>query len=540
MSFETPTPYNEPVLPYSPGSKEKIEVKDELNRQLGACKEIPLCINGNAGSSTETSDVLVPHQKSKVIAKAQNITKEEVSQAIDVCCAAQKEWSLLPWQDRAAVFLKAADLLAGKYRAEMNAATMLGQSKTIHQAEIDAACELADFFRFNARYMEEIQQEGPGSAKTMWNRSEPRGLEGFVYAIAPFNFTSIVVNLAASPAMMGCSVLWKPATTSMHSSEVGMRILTEAGLPDGVINMVHGDPKLISSVALHHPDLAGIHFTGSTPTFNYLWSTVGQNIDKYKTYPRVVGETGGKDFVFAHPSAHVEHLVYSLVRGAFEYQGQKCSAASRAYIPKSIWPQVKEQIVGVTKTLKMGDVSDFTNFMGAVIDDRSFTKIKGYIDHAQSSNDADVICGGTCDDSEGYFVEPTIIEAKVPTYKSMVEEIFGPVLSIYVYDDAKLDETMKICDSSTQYALTGAIFAQDRYSLNHMSQALRNAAGNFYLNDKPTGAVVGQQPFGGSRASGTNDKAGSKLNLLRWTSMRSIKENFVPLTDYKYPFMAES
>ncbi len=433
--------------------------------------------------------------------------------------------------------MKAAELLAGKYRAVINAATMLGQSKTCHQAEIDASCELIDFFRFNVAFAERIYSEQPQSARGIWNRSEVRGLEGFIYAIAPFNFTSIAVNLPAAPALMGCSVLWKPAPTSLLSAWVGMQILEEAGLPPGVINMVVGDPAMISSVALAHPELSGIHFTGSTSVFNMLWKTVGQNIDQYKTYPRLVGETGGKDFVFAHPSAGVQELVTGLIRGAFEFQGQKCSAASRAYIPQSLWPAVKEGLLATAEQIKVGDPTDFTNFMGAVIDQKAFTKIKSYIDDAKQSKDARIIFGGQCDSSVGYFIQPTIIEALDPHYRSMKEEIFGPVLSIYVYDDAHLEEALVLCDTATPYALTGAIYAKDRRVIAQLTKALQHSAGNFYINDKPTGAVVGQQPFGGSRASGTNDKAGSIWNLLRWCSHRTIKENFHPITDFRYPYM---
>jgi 1-pyrroline-5-carboxylate dehydrogenase len=423
----------------------------------------------------------------------------------------------------------------------MNAATMLGQSKTAFQAEIDAACELIDFWRFNVHFMREIYQEQPLSAPGMWNRSVARGLEGFVYAVTPFNFTSIALNLATAPALMGCTVLWKPAHTSMLSSWLGMQILEEAGLPPGVINLVAGDPRMVSSRVLPHRDLAGLHFTGSTGTFNTLWKQVAQNLDSYRAYPRLVGETGGKDFVFAHPSADVGALVTALVRGAFEYQGQKCSAASRAYVPKSLWKEVKERLVAETSELKLGDPEDFRNFMGAVIDQRSFEKIKGYIEAVKrDGNAAQILAGGECDDKTGWFVRPTVIEAKDPTYRTMCEEIFGPVLTVHVYDDGKLDDTLSLCERTSPYALTGAIFARDRAALDHMTTRLEHAAGNFYINDKPTGAVVGQQPFGGARSSGTNDKAGSKLNLLRWMSSRTIKETFVPPTSYRYPYLDEA
>jgi 1-pyrroline-5-carboxylate dehydrogenase len=464
---------------------------------------------------------------------------KETQMAIDACSKARKSWAALPWEERAAVFLKAADLLATKYRSKMNATTMLSQSKTIFQAEIDSACELIDFFRFNAHFAEQIYRQQPYSPAGQWNRLTARGLEGFVYAIAPFNFTSISVNLAAAPAIMGCSVLWKPAATATLSSWIGMQILEEAGLPPGVINFIPGNAAEISKIAMSHKELAGIHFTGSTSTFNMLWQSVGSNLANYGAYPRLVGETGGKDFVFAHSSADVDMLVVALVRGAFEYQGQKCSAASRAYIPKSIWPKVKERLVAMTEELKMGDVEDFTNFVGAVIDERSFNRIKSYIDNAKADSSCKVIAGGQCDSSRGFFIRPTIIETTDPKSKTMVEEIFGPVLTVYAYDDKDLDTALSLCDTATPYALTGAIFAKDRHVISRLSLALENAAGNFYINDKPTGAVVGQQPFGGARASGTNDKAGSVYNLLRWVNHRTIKENFLPIVDYRYPFMAE-
>jgi 1-pyrroline-5-carboxylate dehydrogenase len=422
----------------------------------------------------------------------------------------------------------------------MNAATMLGQSKTIYQAEIDAACELIDFFRFNVQFAEHIYRQQPFSPPGQWNRLTARGLEGFVYAVAPFNFTSISVNLAAAPAIMGCTTLWKPAATGTLSSWIGMQVLEEAGLPPGVINFLPGHAPEISKVVLGHRDLSGIHFTGSTATFNLLWESVGSNLSKYASYPRLVGETGGKDFVFAHNSADIDMLVVALVRGAFEYQGQKCSAASRAYIPKSIWPKIKEKLIAMTEELKMGDVEDFTNFVGAVIDERSFNKIKSYIDHAKSDSAYKIIAGGQADSTKGFFIRPTVIETTNPKSKTMVEEIFGPVLTVYVYDDKDFEDALKLCDEGTPYALTGAIFAKDRRTIHHMTSVLENAAGNFYINDKPTGAVVGQQPFGGARASGTNDKAGSMYNLLRWVNHRTLKENFLPIVDYRYPFMAES
>ncbi|RZA16068.1 MAG: L-glutamate gamma-semialdehyde dehydrogenase [Proteobacteria bacterium] len=534
---QTPIPKNEPVLGYLPGSPERVALKEELRRQKAEKIQIPLTINGKKEFRKETFSVVIPHNHSHVLADVSQATKEDVNSAVNAALAARKDWSRLPWEARAAVFLKAADLLAGKYRARMNAATMLGQSKSAHQAEIDSACELIDFFRFNAHFAEKIYREQPESLPGMWNRSVARGLEGFVYAITPFNFTSIAVNLPIAPALMGCTVVWKPAHTSMHAAAVGLEILEEAGLPAGVINMVPGDAPTISNILLKHPELSGIHFTGSTATFNHLWKEVANNLDGYKNYPRIVGETGGKDFVFAHPSADAQQLVTGLVRGAFEYQGQKCSAASRAYVPKSLWSEVEPKLVATVKELKVGDVEDFENFMGAVIDKRSFDRIKGYIDEAKSSKDAKILVGGECDDKKGYFVHPTIILAQNPTFRSMTEEIFGPVLTIYVYDDKDIEQAIKLCDESSPYALTGAIYAKDRHAINALSEAFEHTAGNFYINDKPTGAVVGQQPFGGARRSGTNDKAGSVWNLMRWVSNRTIKENFQPYTDYRYPFM---
>ena len=540
-TFRIDTPANEPILSYTPGSPERKSLKDELARQSQNIVEIPLYINGECIYTGKTVDVVSPSNHGLVLAKCHQAEASHAKQAIEASLGARKKWAALGWEDRAAVFMKAAELISTKYRAKINAATMLGQGKTAHQAEIDAACELIDFLRFNAHYMTKIYQEQPWSPTgDLWNKSVARGLEGFVYAITPFNFTAIALNLATAPAMMGCSVVWKPAPTSMLSSWIGMEILEEAGLPKGVINMVPGDPVAVSSEVLPHPEMSGIHFTGSTATFNMLWGEVGKNVGRYNSYPRIVGETGGKDFVFAHPSADVETLTTALIRGSFEFQGQKCSAASRAYIPASIWQDVKERLVSQVAEIKMGDVTDFTNFVSAVIDQRSFDKIKSYIDDAKSSGDAEILVGGTCDDSKGYFVSPTVIQAKTPQYKSMVEEIFGPVLTVYVYEDSKIDETLEICDTSTRYALTGAIFAKDRGVISELTQRLEHAAGNFYINDKPTGAVVGQQPFGGGRASGTNDKAGSMFNLLRWVSHRTIKESFTPPSSYQYPFMEES
>lgn len=538
--FSAPTPMNESVKSYAPGSTEKRDVKKSLADMKTSPIKIPLVIGGEHIFTSKVGKITCPHDKSINLGSFSQGGAKEAQLAIEASLKARKHWAALPWEDRAAVFLKAADLLATKYRARMNAATMLGQSKTIFQAEIDAACELIDFFRFNVHFAEQIYRQQPISAPGTWNRLSARGLEGFVYAIGPFNFTSISINLATTPALMGCSVLWKPAATAVFGSWIGMEILEEAGLPPGVINFLPGDAAEISSIALNHRELAGVHFTGSTNTFNNIWQTVGNNISKYSSYPRLVGETGGKDFVFAHHSADIEMLAVALVRGAFEYQGQKCSAASRAYIPRSIWPKLKDKLVALTEELKMGDPEDFTNFVSAVIDERAFNKIKNYIEQAKADSACKVIAGGQCDSSKGYFIRPTIIETTNAKSTTMVEEIFGPVLTVFVYDDKDFDATLKLCDESTPYALTGAIFAKDRHTIHYMSSALENAAGNFYVNDKPTGAVVGQQPFGGARASGTNDKAGSVYNLLRWVNHRTIKENYLPIVDYRYPFMAES
>jgi 1-pyrroline-5-carboxylate dehydrogenase len=538
--FRVPPPVNEPVKNYAPGSPEKTEIKAELAIQWQKTVEIPLVIGGEHVHTAATTAVTSPQDHGHVIAKSAQCHAEHVKKAIHAAVETQKSWNRLPWEERAAVFLKAADLLCTKYRSKMNAATMIGQSKTVYQAEIDAACELADFWRFNVHFMSELYADQPISSPGIWNRTIARGLEGFVFAVTPFNFSSIAVNLATAPALMGCGVVWKPAPTAMLSAWVGMEILEEAGLPPGVVNMVSGDASMIGELCLQDPHLAGVHFTGSTATFNRMWQTVGQNISKYKSYPRIVGETGGKDFIFAHASADVEGLVTALIRGAFEFQGQKCSAASRAYIPKSLWPKVKEQLLAETASLRVGDPRDFSNFMGAVIDERAFQNIKGYIDHARSASNVKILAGGQYDCSKGWFVQPTVIETEDPAYRTMCEEIFGPVLTIFVYDDRHFQETLTLCEKTSPYALTGAIFARDRGVIHQMSQALENAAGNFYVNDKCTGAVVGQQPFGGGRASGTNDKAGSKLNLARWMSVRTVKEVFVAPTRYEYPFMKES
>ena len=539
-TFTPPLPINEPVKSYAPGSPEKVELKRRLESMRNENVEIPLVIGGKEVRTGKTENCVEPHDHRHGLGKYHKGGAKEIESAVAAANAAWKSWSETPFEARAAVFLKAAELLAGPWRAELNASTMLGQSKTVFQAEIDAACELIDFWRFNVHYLDKIQRDQPQSGPQMWNRLEYRPLEGFVVAITPFNFTSIAGNLPTAPALCGNTVLWKPASSAIHSAHVIMRLLEEAGLPPGVINFVPCSGSDVSKVALAHPDFVGVHFTGSTEVFNGIWRTCGEHLDAYGGYPRLVGETGGKDFVFAHPSADVAALETALVRGAFEYQGQKCSAASRAYIPQSLWPKLKDRLVATVKSLKMGDPKDFTNFMAAVIDAGSFTKISGYIDEAKKSPDAEILVGGKCDGTQGWFIEPTVIVAKDPKYRSMREEIFGPVLSIWVYPDAQLDEALTRCDEDSPYGLTGAIFARDRAAIEALSTRLRHSAGNFYVNDKPTGAVVGQQPFGGARASGTNDKAGSQLNLIRWLSPRTIKENFVPPRDHAYPHMREA
>ncbi len=536
---QVPTPVNEPVRSYAPGSSEKLSLKKRLVAMLGERIEIPLIIGGREVKTGRTSTAVCPHDHGHILADFHQAGSDEVEQAIAASQKAWRGWSEMAWEDRAAVFLKAADLLAGPWRDTVNAATMLNQSKTVFQAEIDAACELIDFWRFNVHYMRQLYTEQPGSVSGLWDQLEYRALEGFVFAVAPFNFTSISGNLPTAPAIMGNVALWKPASTSVVSSYYLMRLLEAAGLPAGVINFVPGRGAAVGDPVLASPHLAGIHFTGSTGTFQAMWETIGRNIKTYRSYPRIVGETGGKDFVFAHPSASVEPWVTALVRGSFEYQGQKCSAASRAYIPKSLWPRVSAGLKEQVETIAMGSPMDFRNFMAAVIDRRAFAKHSEAIARARASSDAEVLCGGGCDESSGFFIEPTVIVASDPHYETMREELFGPILTIYVYDDEDLQGALELCDTTSDYALTGAIFADDRAALVDMSKVLRHAAGNFYINDKPTGAVVGQQPFGGGRASGTNDKAGSVFNLLRWTSQRTIKETFVPPTDYRYPFMAE-
>ena len=536
--FSVPVPRNEPVLAYTPGSQERKTLRAQLDRMAGEVIEITPRIGGRRVTTGRTADAVMPHDHRHVLAVWHKAGASEVQRAIDAAGAAHREWSRLPWQDRAAIFLKAADLLAGPYRMILNAATMLGQSKTAHQAEIDAACELIDFWRFNVAWAEEIYRQQPLSSPGAWNRLEHRALEGFVFAVTPFNFTSVGGNLPTAPAILGNTVVWKPASSALYSAHFIMEILEAAGLPPGVINMVPGAGAEVGDPVLASPALAGIHFTGSTATFQGMWETVGRNIRRYRSYPRIVGETGGKDFVFAHASADVPSLVTALTRGAFEYQGQKCSAASRAFVPASLWAEVRDRLLRQVAEIRVGDPTDFTNFMGAVIDANAFSTIKGYVDFARQSPDAEILAGGGYDDGKGYFVEPTVVLAKRPGLKLMREEIFGPVLTVWVYEDRDLDTALEICDSGSPYALTGAVFARDRAAVVRIADALTHAAGNFYVNDKPTGAVVGQQPFGGARASGTNDKAGSVLNLLRWVSPRAIKETFVPPTDFRYPFMA--
>ncbi len=540
--FQVPTPINEPIKSYAPNSVEKKLLKAELERQKKANIEVPIYIGNEKIKTNKTAEIKAPHDHALLIGKFHKASADHAKMAITKALQAREKWSETSWEDRAAIFLKAADMLAqSPWRERMNAATMLGQSKNPFQAEIDAACELIDFWKFNVHYMTQIYKDQPYSPNLNWNKVEYRPLEGFVFAVTPFNFTSIAANLPTAPALMGNVVVWKPASTSMLSSYYIMELLKEAGLPDGVINMIPGSGEEIGSVIFSHPEFSGLHFTGSTNTFRQMWKTIGENLGNniYKHYPRIVGETGGKDFIITHNDVDPKAVAVAMVRGAFEFQGQKCSAASRAYIPRSIWNEVKTHAINMTKEMTVGDICDFRTFIGAVIDKKSFDNIKSYVDHAKNSNDMQIIVGGKCDDSKGYFIYPTIVETKNPKCKLMEEEIFGPVLTVYVYEDNKLDETLKLVDETSPYALTGAIFAKDRYVIEKMSKALRNAAGNFYINDKPTGAVVGQQPFGGARASGTNDKAGSYLNLLRFVSMRTIKENFVPPTEYGYPHLKE-
>ncbi len=535
--FEIRKPVNEPIFTYAKGTPQR----EELTRKLAEMKkdtlEIPCIIGGKEIKTGNMGQCVEPHNKSNILANYHIAGPGEIKMAIDAALCAKREWENMPWEHRVAIFLKAAQLISTKYRMTLNAATMLGQSKNAYQAEIDSACELIDFLRFNAYFLSEIYKEQPLSVPEHWNRVEYRALEGFVAAVTPFNFTAIAGNLNASPAICGNTLVWKPSSTSVYSNYFVMRIFQEAGLPAGVINFVPSKGVEFGEIVFRHPELAGIHFTGSTQVFKTMWKTLGENIENSKYYPRLVGETGGKDFVFAHKSADVTALATALICGSFEYQGQKCSAASRAYIPRSIWPEVEAKLKDSVAKIKVGDVSDFTNLVNAVIDANAFNSIKSYIEHAKASSDAEVIIGGGCNDSKGYFVEPTVIVAKKHDYKTMLEEIFGPVLTVFVYDDKDYEETLAICAGSCSYALTGAIFSQDRNEISRMERALVDAAGNFYINDKPTGAVVGQQPFGGARGSGTNDKAGSKLNLYRWISARSMKETFNPPVSFEYPFM---
>ena len=539
--FKIPTAINETVLDYAAGSKEKIELKIALANGRSQVIDIPMYINGKEIRTGKTQAIFPPHDRHHQIGVFHRGDAEHVHLAIEAALAAKPMWENMPWEQRAAIFLKAADLLAGPYRAKMNAATMLAQSKNAYQAEIDAACELIDFLRFNVQYMSEIYADQPSAnSKGIWNRLEHRPLEGFTFALTPFNFTAIAANLPSSMAMMGNVVVWKPAFTQIYSAKVIMDLFKEAGLPDGVINIVYTDGPTTGDIIFNHPDFAGLHFTGSTGVFRSMWNAIGANIHKYKTYPRIVGETGGKDFVLVHASADVDTTVAALARGAFEYQGQKCSAASRAYIPSNLWNAIKTKLVEEVKSMKVGPTEDFTNFVNAVIDEKSFDKLAGYIDNAKQDPNAEIIVGGTYDKSQGYFIDPTIIVAKEPHYVTMCEELFGPVLTLYVYNENEFEKALELVNTTSEYALTGAIIAQDRYAITQATDYLRHAAGNFYINDKPTGAVVGQQPFGGSRASGTNDKAGSKANLLRWTSTRTIKETLVPVKDYRYPFLQEA
>jgi 1-pyrroline-5-carboxylate dehydrogenase len=535
--YHPPLAKNEPIRSYAPGSPERTELKAMIDKLRKEEADIPMYIGNQQVRTGKKHSIHPPHDLKHTLGHYHFGDKTHVKQAIDAALAAKKEWAALPWEQRAAIFLKAADLLAGPYRARMNAATMLCQSKSAYQAEIDAVCEMADFFRFNVQYMAELYKQQPESPALTWNRMEHRPLEGFVFALTPFNFTSIAANLPAAPAMLGNTVVWKPANSQIYSAQVVMELFLEAGVPPGVINLVYADGPDAGEVIFNHPDFAGIHFTGSTGVFRHIWKTIGNNIDKYKSYPRIVGETGGKDFVIAHPSADPEALTVALIRGAFEFQGQKCSAASRAYVPKSVFSHIKQDLVKGITNIKMGGVEDFRNFFNAVIDEKAFDKISSYIEIAKKDPGCKILAGGGYDKSKGYFIEPTLIQVEDPKFVTMCEEIFGPVLTLYVYPDEAWEETLHIAENSSPYALTGAIFSQDRYAIEQATNILEHAAGNLYINDKPTGAVVGQQPFGGARASGTNDKAGSILNLLRWVSPRAIKENFVPPKKYEYPFM---
>ncbi|SEA39553.1 L-glutamate gamma-semialdehyde dehydrogenase [Psychroflexus halocasei] len=535
--FQVPPAINEPIKSYAPGTPERESVLKKYKELYNQKTEVPLYIGSKEIKTGNTGSIRPPHDHQHEVGVYHKAEKTHIEEAIKSSLEARQKWANLPWEQRAAVFLKAADLIAGPYRDKMNASTMIGQSKTIFQAEIDSACEIVDFLRFNVEYMTQIYEEQPESDSSAWNRVEHRPLEGFVYAITPFNFTAIAGNLPASAALMGNVAVWKPSDSQMFSAQVIMEVFKEAGVPDGVINMVMGDPEMITDTILSHPDFTGVHFTGSTDVFKGIWSKIGENIHNYKTYPRIVGETGGKDFIVAHNSASPKVIATALSRGAFEFQGQKCSAASRTYIPKSIWPEVKKYLVEDIKSFKIGSPENFENFFTAVIHEKSFDKLAKYIDQAKKDDQAEIIVGGTYDKSKGWFVDPTVIVTTDPKYTTMETELFGPVLTVYVYEDEKFEETLHLCNETSQYALTGSIISTDRYAATLATEILQDAAGNFYINDKCTGAVVGKQPFGGARNSGTNDKAGSKLNLLRWTSPRLIKETFVPATDYRYPFM---
>ena len=537
--FKVPYPVNEPIKLYKPGSPEREELKKKLSELKSKQIEVSLIIGGEEVKTGDTAEMRIPHDHDHILGVYHKAGKKEVGMAVEAALEARKVWAEMPWEQRIAIFLKMADLLSGPWRATLNASTMLGQSKVVHQAEIDSACELIDFWRFNSYFFTKLIEEQPYSPAGMWNRSEYRPLEGYVFAVTPFNFTSIAGNLPTAPAVVGNVCLWKPASSAVYSAYHLMKLFEAAGLPKGVINFVPGSGGQVGTPAMSNPNLAGIHFTGSTEVFQNMWKVVSDNLKNMKYYPRIVGETGGKDFIFAHNSADVDGLVVAAIRGAFEYQGQKCSAASRMYIPKSIWSDFKKKYVGEINKIKMGDVEDFTNFMSSVIDKAAFKSITDYIKFAKDSKDAEIITGGNFNDAKGYFIEPTTIVTTNPKFKTMEEEIFGPVFTIYIYDDDKFDETLSLCDETSPYALTGAVWAQDRNVISKMSNKLKNAAGNFYINDKPTAAVVGQQPFGGGRASGTNDKAGSGMNLLRWMTARTIKETFDPPKDWRYPFMSE-
>ena len=537
--FHVPKAVNEPVKSYAPNSPEKAAVLAAYKKMWNESIDVPMYIGSEQVRTGNTQNMSAPHDHQHILGTYHVAEKKHIDAAIEAALEARKTWSQMPWEHRAAIFLKAAELIAGPYRARINAATMIAQSKTIFQAEIDASCELIDFLRYNVEFMTQIYNDQPKSVSDIWNRVEYRPLEGFVYAITPFNFTAIAANLPASAALMGNTVVWKPSDSQVFSAKIIIDIFKEAGVPDGVINVVFGDPVMITDTVLASPDFVGVHYTGSTFIFKEIWKKIGNNIHKYKTYPKIVGETGGKDFIVAHPSANVKQVVTGITRGAFEFQGQKCSAASRAYIPQSLWPAVKAQLITDVNSMKMGSPEDFGNFITAVIHEVSFNKLAGFIDQAKKDADAEIILGGNYDKSKGYFIEPTVIVTTNPKYATMETELFGPVITIYVYEDAKWQETLKLVDETSEYALTGAIFSQHRYAIVEATNALQNAAGNFYINDKPTGAVVGMQPFGGARASGTNDKAGSMQNLLRWVSPRTIKETFVTPEDYRYPFLGE-